>query len=98
MKIEIATLWLVIGFLGQICFFFRFFLQWIASERQKKSTFPTAFWYCSILGGGILLSYAVYRKDPVFILGQATGLLIYFRNLHFIRLEASRKAVCQDIA
>ncbi|WP_456386524.1 lipid-A-disaccharide synthase N-terminal domain-containing protein [Desulfolithobacter sp.] len=81
------TIWLVIGFLGQACFTCRFLVQWLASERQKKSIIPLAFWYFSIVGGAILFSYAVYRKDPVFILGQSTGLLIYFRNLHFIRKE-----------
>lgn len=92
-----TTVWLVIGFLGQACFFARFFVQWLASERQKKSIFPIAFWYFSILGGAILLCYALYRRDPVFILGQATGLLIYFRNLYFIRQEVRLKPSCRDI-
>lgn len=92
-----TTVWLVIGFVGQACFFARFFVQWLASERRKKSVFPVAFWYFSILGGAILLSYALYRQDPVFILGQATGLFIYFRNLYFIRQEVRPKDPCQDI-
>jgi len=93
-----TTVWLIIGFLGQACFFGRFFVQWLASERRKKSIFPIAFWYFSILGGVILFSYALYRRDPVFILGQATGLLIYFRNLYFIRQEVRLKAPCREIA
>lgn len=92
-----TTVWLIIGFLGQACFFARFFVQWLASERRKKSIFPIAFWYFSILGGVILFSYALYRGDPVFILGQATGLVIYFRNLYFIRHEVRLKVPCQEV-
>lgn len=76
--------WLALGFVGQAAFFGRFFVQWIASERAKRSVVPLAFWYFSIAGGLILLSYAIYRKDPVFIVGQATGLFIYLRNLALI--------------
>ena len=78
------TIWIIIGFLGQLLFFMRFFIQWLASERKKESTIPLAFWYCSIAGGLILLLYAVYRKDPVFITGQSLGILIYARNLYLI--------------
>jgi lipid-A-disaccharide synthase-like uncharacterized protein len=78
------TIWLGVGFLGQALFSARFLVQWIKSEREKKSVFPVAFWYFSIAGGVTLLAYAIYRQDPVFILGQATGLLIYFRNLYFV--------------
>ena len=80
-------IWIGIGLLGQLCFFLRFFIQWIASERKAKSTIPIAFWYLSIAGGAVLLTYAIYRKDPVFILGQSTGLLIYVRNLMLIKNE-----------
>lgn len=76
--------WIAVGFLGQGLFFARFLVQWIASERRKASVVPTAFWFFSICGGLVLLSYAVHRQDPVFIVGQATGLLIYSRNLWFI--------------
>ena len=76
--------WLALGLLGQAVFFARFFVQWIASERRKRSVVPLAFWYLSIGGGLILLAYATYRRDPVFILGQAAGLLIYTRNLILI--------------
>ena len=88
--------WLSIGLVGQFCFTCRFLIQWLESERQKKSIIPRAFWYFSIFGGAILLSYAVYRKDPVFILGQSTGLIIYFRNLYFLRKEAGQKILCSE--
>jgi lipid-A-disaccharide synthase-like uncharacterized protein len=77
-------IWLAVGFLGQALFSARFIVQWLKSEREKKSVFPVAFWYFSIAGGVTLLAYAIYRKDPVFILGQASGLFIYFRNLYFV--------------
>ena len=79
-----TTIWLIIGFLGQALFSMRFLVQWIHSERHKQSLVPVAFWYFSIAGGATLLAYAIYRMDPVFIVGQAGGLLIYARNLHFI--------------
>ncbi len=86
------TIWIIVGFAGQACFTSRFLIQWLASERQKKSVIPIAFWYCSIMGGAILLTYAIYRKDPVFILGQSTGLIIYLRNLYFIHQEKYRNS------
>jgi lipid-A-disaccharide synthase-like uncharacterized protein len=78
------TLWIAIGFLGQALFTSRFLVQWIASERRGESVIPLVFWWLSILGGLTLLSYALWRQDPVFILGQATGLLVYARNLILI--------------
>ncbi|MCB1556036.1 MAG: lipid-A-disaccharide synthase N-terminal domain-containing protein [Alphaproteobacteria bacterium] len=78
------TLWLIIGFFGQGLFFMRFFVQWIASERQGQSVIPRAFWYFSLAGGCVLFAYALWRQDPVFMLGQGMGLLIYSRNLYFI--------------
>jgi lipid-A-disaccharide synthase-like uncharacterized protein len=83
--------WLVFGFAAQFCFFLRFFLQWIASEREKKSVIPVHFWYFSILGGAGLLVYAVHIMDPVFILGQSLGLLIYIRNLLLIRNDKRKE-------
>jgi lipid-A-disaccharide synthase-like uncharacterized protein len=83
-SVDKETIWLVIGFVGQALFSARFIVQWIKSEREKKSVFPIAFWYFSIGGGVTLLAYAVYRQDPVFIVGQLSGLLIYFRNLYFV--------------
>ncbi|MFQ5755002.1 MAG: lipid-A-disaccharide synthase N-terminal domain-containing protein [Acidiferrobacterales bacterium] len=81
---ENNIIWLSIGFVGQALFSMRFLVQWLYSERQKRSIIPIAFWYFSVAGGVTLLSYAIYRQDPVFILGQATGILIYSRNLYFI--------------
>jgi len=78
---------LILGFLGQALFSARFFVQWIASEKRGKSIVPLSFWYLSVGGGGILLIYAILRKDPVFILGQGGGLIVYLRNLCLIRRE-----------
>jgi lipid-A-disaccharide synthase-like uncharacterized protein len=77
--------WWVIGFSGQLVFASRFWVQWVASERAKASVVPLAFWWLSIAGGLLSLAYAVYRLDPVFILGQLTGTVIYARNLALIR-------------
>lgn len=84
MNLDKDDVWLVIGFLGQALFSARFIVQWLKSEREKKSVFPIAFWYFSIGGGVTLLAYAVYRQDPVFIVGQLSGLFIYLRNLYFV--------------
>ena len=84
---EIPTSWLILGFVGQALFSMRFFIQWIYSEKNKKSVIPTAFWYFSLAGGVTLLSYAILRQDPVFIAGQGLGLFIYIRNLMLIRKE-----------
>jgi lipid-A-disaccharide synthase-like uncharacterized protein len=81
----INTVWLAIGLLGQLLFSLRFVVQWISSERQKRSVVPEAFWWLSIAGSLTLLSYALYRRDPVFVLGQSMGFLIYVRNLVLIR-------------
>jgi lipid-A-disaccharide synthase-like uncharacterized protein len=77
--------WLAVGFLGQAFFSMRFLVQWIASERRKESVIPVSFWFFSIGGGLTLLIYAVYRLDPVFMLGQGAGLFVYLRNLYLIR-------------
>lgn len=89
----IAIIWLSIGFLGQLLFSMRFVVQWLVSEYQKRSIIPTAFWYFSILGGITLLSYAIYKRDPVFILGQSMGLVIYCRNLYFVRRHQLKEAM-----
>lgn len=81
--------WLLVGFLGQALFSARFLVQWLASERARRSVIPHAFWFLSLAGGSTLLAYAIYRQDPVFIVGQAAGLFIYMRNLVLIRREAS---------
>ncbi len=76
--------WLIFGMIGQVCFTMRFVVQWIASEKKKESVIPISFWAYSLLGSTILLVYAVYRKDPVFIVGQAFGFTVYVRNLQLI--------------
>src|SRR5215212_4306121 len=76
--------WVVLGFVAQGFFTMRFVVQWIASERARRSVIPVAFWFFSIGGGVLLLIYALYRKDPVFIAGQGLGLVVYIRNLYFI--------------
>lgn len=80
-------IWIAVGLFGQLLFSCRFLVQWITSEKMKKSVIPVAFWYLSIGGSVTLLSYAIYRTDPVFILGQAGGLVIYMRNLVLIHRE-----------
>jgi lipid-A-disaccharide synthase-like uncharacterized protein len=80
----IDKLWVTVGFIGQAVFSARFIVQWIVSERLKRSVIPVSFWFLSIAGSVILLSYAVHRRDPVFILGQAGGMLVYGRNLWLI--------------
>ena len=70
------TIWLVIGFAGQLLFTSRFLVQWIASERARRSVVPLAFWWFSLAGGATLLAYALWRRDPVFAVGQASGLFI----------------------
>jgi lipid-A-disaccharide synthase-like uncharacterized protein len=77
--------WLAVGFFGQGLFMMRFVIQWLHSERQRKSVVPVAFWYFSIAGGLTLLVYSIHRRDPVFIAGQALGIFIYLRNLHLIK-------------
>ena len=77
-------LWLVLGFLGQFIFGARFIVQWISSERRRASHIPIHFWYLSIVGGLITTIYAIHRRDPVFIVGQASGLIVYVRNLMLI--------------
>ena len=82
--------WVILGFVAQFFFMMRFVVQWIASERAKASVVPVAFWFFSLFGGFLLLVYAVQREDPVFIIGQALGLLIYVRNLMLISKSKDR--------
>lgn len=76
--------WLLVGFFGQGLFSLRFLLQWIASERARRSTVPQVFWWFSLAGGLVLFVYALHRQDPVFAVGQGSGLAIYSRNLFLI--------------
>jgi lipid-A-disaccharide synthase-like uncharacterized protein len=79
-----VALWLAIGFLGQVFFSARFLVQWVVSERKRDSVVPVAFWWLSLLGGMALLSYAISRRDPVIVAGQAMGLFVYARNLMLV--------------
>ncbi|MGE8336452.1 lipid-A-disaccharide synthase N-terminal domain-containing protein [Pseudomonas laurylsulfatiphila] len=91
MNLSREALWLAVGFVGQIAFTGRFVLQWLYSEYKKRSVIPVSFWYLSIVGSTLLLAYAIYREDPVFIVGQAFGSLVYFRNLQLIAKSKSLK-------
>ena len=79
------SLWYILGFLAQALFSARFLVQWIASERRGQSVVPIHFWILSLLGSGLLLVYAIHRRDPVFIVGQAFGSFVYIRNLMLLR-------------
>jgi|TARA_B100000809_G_scaffold248044_1_gene277736 lipid-A-disaccharide synthase-like uncharacterized protein len=83
--------WLIIGFIGQALFGARFIIQWVVSEKKRESTIPLAFWYCSIGGAVVLLAYAIHKQDPVFIVGQSMGSIIYIRNL--ILIDRKKKAL-----
>lgn len=82
--------WLILGLLAQAIFSARFFVQWIASERAGESVVPDLFWLISLGGSLLLLLYAIHQRDPVFIIGQSSGIFIYLRNLHLIQ----RKKKC----
>lgn len=84
---KIDMIWLAVGFGGQGLFSGRFLIQWLRSEQQRKSVIPIEFWYLSMAGGLTLLAYAIHKRDPVFILGQLSGIFIYARNLYFVRRE-----------
>ena len=93
--ISIPAVWLAVGFAGQALFSMRFLVQWIASERARRSVIPKPFWYLSLAGGLTLLAYAIHRHDPVFILGQSSGAFIYGRNLWLIATERAQQAAPQ---
>jgi lipid-A-disaccharide synthase-like uncharacterized protein len=84
--------WVGVGLLGQVLFSARFLVQWIVSERRGQSVVPRQFWYLSLGGALITLTYAIHRRDPVFILGYAPGLFIYARNIYFIHRRSSAPA------
>jgi lipid-A-disaccharide synthase-like uncharacterized protein len=86
------TLWLVVGFTGQLVFTGRFALQWLYSEYKKRSLIPVGFWYLSLVGSALLLAYAIYRQDPVFIIGQSFGFIVYLRNLQLIARSKETRA------
>ncbi|MCK0508697.1 lipid-A-disaccharide synthase N-terminal domain-containing protein [Aromatoleum anaerobium] len=86
------TLWLVIGFAGQLTFTGRFALQWLYSEYKKRSLIPVGFWYLSLVGSALLLAYAIHREDPVFIVGQSFGFIVYLRNLQLIARQKEQES------
>ena len=88
---DLEIIFLCIGFLGQGIFASRFIVQWIYSEKKGKSYIPLIFWYLSIFGGIGLLTYAIFRKDPVIISGQLFGIFIYLRNLILIYRKKNEK-------
>ena len=83
----IDAVWLAVGLLGQLMFTARFIVQWIASERAGRSVVPVLFWYFSLIGGAVVLVYGIHKLEPVIILGQLPGVVIYSRNLWLIRAE-----------
>lgn len=85
------TIWMIIGFTGQGFFSARFILQWVKSELKQQSIIPLGFWYFSLLGGATLFAYAIHKEDPVFIVGQSCGFLIYSRNIYLIKKEGKAK-------
>lgn len=87
MQPDAETIWVLTGFLGQGLFFVRLLLQWIESERTGRSTIPVGFWVASLFGGVLLFFYAIHRRDPVFMAGQSTGVIVYARNLQLIARE-----------
>jgi lipid-A-disaccharide synthase-like uncharacterized protein len=87
----IEKFWYTVGFTAQIMFSGRFIVQWIASERKGESYIPISFWWLSAVGGAMLLAYAVYRREPVFILGQLPGQFVYMRNLILIHRKQEKE-------
>ncbi len=84
------AIWVSVGLFGQLMFTGRFIVQWLASEKAGRSVVPLTFWYFSILGSLIVLAYGIHKLDPVIILGQLPGTVIYSRNLWLIRAERLR--------
>ena len=91
-----SQIWIIIGFIGQTIFASRFLIQWIVSERASKCIIPNIFWWISIVGSFVLLSYAIHKEDPVFIVGQSCGFLIYARNLYLIKKGEGNKKKQSD--
>ena len=81
-KNEDIPLWLLLlGSIAQVIFTLRFIYQWLYSELKKKSSLPLGFWLLSFIGGLLILTYAILRKDPVLFVGHLMGVFIYFRNM-----------------
>lgn len=95
----VDAVWLIVGLLGQTMFMMRFVVQWLASERQRESVIPVSFWYLSLIGGLTVLAYGLHKAEPVIILGQLPGTLVYTRNLMLIHRgpsPAARPALQED--
>jgi len=91
-------IWISIGAAGQVCFTGRMLLQWLISERRGKSVVPIAFWYLSLAGGVMMLAYAIWRRDPVFTVGQLTGVIVYVRNLVLLKSTGqSSSEPCREV-
>ncbi len=88
--------WQIIGFVGQGVFTARFLVQWVASEKKRDSVVPVAFWWLSLVGGLNLLIYAIHREDPVFIVGQSMGMVVYVRNLMLVSRRKRRVRAASD--
>lgn len=84
------AIWLIVGLAGQLAFTARFIVQWIASEKAGRSIMPVAFWYLSIIGGLVVLAYGIHKFDPVIILGQLPGVVVYSRNLWLIHTRGDK--------
>jgi lipid-A-disaccharide synthase-like uncharacterized protein len=93
--VSTVILWFMVGFVGQALYSARFLVQWIASERKHESVVPIAFWWLSLLGGTALLAYAIFRRDPVIVIGQGLGLFVYTRNLILVD-KSSRRLKAAD--
>jgi len=95
-----STVWFALGLVAQTAFFSRFLVQWIASERAGRSVVPIAFWYLSLSGSLMLLIYAIHRKEPIFVLGQSVGGIVYVRNLVLLkkRGESTTEATSEMVA
>lgn len=96
MHVTTDQFWIATGFLGQGLFTSRMLVQWWASERAGRSVVPVTFWLLSLVGAGIILAYAIYKRDPVIIVGQSTGLFVYIRNLQLMRRKRQTESDSVD--
>jgi lipid-A-disaccharide synthase-like uncharacterized protein len=87
MTLSNQTLWITLGMIGQLLFGVRFLVQWLYSEARGQSLIPPAFWYLSVAGGVIVLSYAIHQRELVFIIGESVTLVIFLRNLIMLRKQ-----------
>lgn len=94
-KNTLETVWMLVGLAGQFTFFLRFVVQWIASERKKRTVVPLAFWYLSLAGTVLVLAYALYKKDPVFILAYSLNIFLYVRNLIIAKRNPAQEALME---